>query len=429
MPKKVIDIFPPGTFPSGDKDQRQRNDSPKRTFVQREEQSVLEGKKEREKRSFSSRKTLILITVLLFLTGFAYLHFFAAKAKVEIWLATEVASARSSVTVDANVTAPSFDQRIIPGRILLAESSVSGDFEATGSVLKKAEGVVRLYNSYTTRAETWLQGTRFVSSEGKLFLSKDRIQVPGAAIKNGKLTSSFVDVPVVAAEGGEEYNIGPSNFSIAAFRGTAKFTSYHGESSSPMTGGGTFAQVTKDNLEQAMNALLEKAKAASESDLAKGLAEGSDFIRGSQQVEILETNSSAKEGDTVENFEFVIKTKASVMAFEKRDVEALAEELLAAGLAPEKVLHQESITFKLSPEAVNLPDGRIVAQLDASAKVYREVDLNALKTALAGKFLEESRVLLSSKPGISRSEVKLFPFWLKKVPKQVDRLEVDLRFE
>lgn len=416
MPRKIIDIFPPldSSFHH------------KKNAHQKAEQKRRQSRGEKR---FWSKTTFFGALLLLTVAAVAYLHFFAAKTQVVIWPATEVFEVSETVIVDVSLQAPDFGAKAIPGRVFQAENVVSDEFASEGSVLKKAEGVLRLYNSYTTQTETWLKGTRFVSSEGKLFLSKDRIQVPGATITGGRLTSSFIDVPVVAAEGGEEYNIGPSKFSVAAFRGTARFTSYYGESSSAMAGGGVFKQVTQDDLERAQSALKEKAAAAAQKEISGMTTAGFILLPAAVETEVLENVPSVEPGAEVEKFNLEIKTRTKGLAFEKMHIENYLKDVFLAQVPPEKSVHQESIKFEYQAKSTNLNNGKMTLGLAASANVYRQLDLDSLKIALAGRSLEEARVLLAGQPEIVRSEVETFPFWLRKIPKNLDRIKVDLMVE
>ena len=156
-----------------------------------------------------------LISLSLFVLIFLFLlSFTLSKAEIKIWPEVETRNFRAKITVDKEIKSPDFKNNILPGKIFEAEKTVSEEFPASGKILKKAEGIIRLYNNFSTQNENWLAGTRFVSSDGKLFKSKDKIAVPGAQIKNGKIAPSFVDVPVIAAEGGADYNIGLLNFQL-----------------------------------------------------------------------------------------------------------------------------------------------------------------------------------------------------------------------
>ena len=112
----------------------------------------------------------------------------------------------------------------IQGEVLEAEKEVSQNFTAHGKKLKstKAHGTMRIYNNYSTAAQTLVATTRFISNEGKLFRTKERVVIPGGYYEGGKLAAGFIDIEVIADQPGEDYNIDPSTFSIPGFVGTSK---------------------------------------------------------------------------------------------------------------------------------------------------------------------------------------------------------------
>jgi hypothetical protein len=399
MPKKIIDIFPPK--------------STSQTFTK------VRPKTAKQKRSIWLN--LLIVLFLILVISFSSLHFFWLQAKIQIWPKTEPFSFGEKAAIDDQAEKPDAASKVVPGRISEIEKTLSEEFSVTGSALKKSEGTIRLYNSFNTKDEIWRAGTRFVSSEGKLFFSKSRITVPGATLKNGRITASSVDVPVIAAEEGQEYNIGPSNFSIAAFLGTAKYTKYYGESFQAMTGGGTVAKVSKEDLQRAENTLIEKAKKEAES--------GSRGETKVGKTDILEKRSSAKEGDETEKFEFMVKTKLTIISFELKDIEEFAALSITSLLPEEKNLHRQSMTVDYQAEASEKEQSKFLIALSVSAKIYPSLDLDSLKKGLVGKPLDEAKMLLANKEELSRAEIRIFPFWLNSLPKNPAKIEVLLRIE
>ena len=387
MQKKIIDIFPPKS-------------------VSRQ-QKVLGTEKQKTGRSIW--KKALLVIFLIFIFASVSLHFFFAEAEIELWPKTEPFGLQESINVDAK------------GRVFETEKTLSEEFLASGSSLKKAEGTIRLYNSFTTANETWLQGTRFVSSEGKLFFSKERITIPGATLKSGRITPSFIDAPVIAAEAGEDYNIGPSKFSIAAFLGTARYTKYYGESTSPMTGGGKVAQVLKKDLESAENNLIERVKEKMESELNGETKVG--------KIDILEKSSSAKEGEEKAKFEFSIKVKLTAVSFDSEDIEELAGAAVASRIPAERHFDRARLKTAYSVESINQKQDQLLISLSVSTKIYPALDLNALKKVLAGKPLPEAKILLAKEPDIVRAEIKVFPFWLQNLPGNFERVKIGLNID
>lgn len=414
MAKRVVDIFPP------------KKDN---TFASKEaEKSVFYERPSSPIKRFSASKKIAALSLLLLLAIFS-LPLFFSKAEIKVKPKTEPFDFTETVTINAKAQSIDTASKVIPGEIFERDKTLSEEFQASGSTFKKSEGTIRLYNSFTTNTETWVKGTRFVSSEGKLFLSKDRIQVPGATLKSGRIAPSFVDVPVVAAETGEDYNIGPSKFSIAAFLGTARYTSYYGESFEGMIGGGLAPVVTKGDLEDAQNLLVEKAKAELESELKRETPEGFVILAKASQDDILEKSSSVEEGKEAEKFDFLVKIKLTLVSFKLKDLEELAYSLANSKIPPEKNFSRESLKAEYETEEAGPEPDSFLINLSVSTQIYSAIDLNSLKKNLIGKGRNEAKMLLTNQPEIAKVEIGVFPFWLQSLPKNLERIKVVMDFK
>jgi len=418
MPKKVFDILPPN-----------REKKEKILIVKKEAPTLKEKPKPKihfpkiilPKISF--RKVILSFLILLLVSAFIF-SFQFSKAEIKIWPEVEEVNFVEIITVDTKAENLDLNKKTIPGKFFETEETFSNSFNSSGKVLKKAEGTIRLFNEYTTQDEVWKEGTRFVSSDGKLFKSKDKIYVPGAKIKNGKIEASFVDVPVVAAEGGSQYNIGPSDFSVVAFKGTPRYFKYYGRSFEPMKGGGEFPVVTKEDLERAEKELINLANQKAKEILEKKVGGEFSFSPDVIEISILEKNSSAKEGDEKEKFDFQIKAKIKTIIFLKEDLSNFVKDYLSSKIPSEKEFYQPSLKIDLKGEVKNFELGKASFQMKISGKVYSKIDPLSLKKAIAGKSLEETKFFLLNQKEISKSKIEIYPFWIKKIPDDIKRIEI-----
>lgn len=411
MPKKVIDIFPPKSF----------ND-----FSEKKEESLLNydlNEATLDKKKKGKAWKIIGIIFSFFFFVFISLNFFFNQAEIKIWPVKENLNLAEKIVLDVKTQEVNLISKVVPGKILNVEKLINQEFSSTGKFLKKSEGVIRLYNAHSVQPETWREGTRFVSSEGKLFLSKSRINVPGARIERGRMIPSYVDVPVIAAEGGEDYNISPSHFSIFVFRGTPRYTRFYGESLEPMSGGGERFQVTREDLEKAENSLIEKAKIELESSLREKVSQEYVFLKETITTEILEKKPSVEIGTTIERFNFEIKVKGTAIIFKKKDIESLTLSLISPQVPEEKKLFQKSLKIEYYPEIFDIQSGKMNLSLLISAEIYPDINLDSFEKKLAGKFLNEAKNILKNQPEVYQFEINLFPFWLMKIPNNFEKIE------
>jgi len=427
MPKKIFDIIPPEKVKK-DKEQLFVKQKIKEKIIGPEKKEskseILISKKEIKKKKFKIE--LIFIPVFLILLVFIAIQI--SKAEIEIWPKTELIDFKAELTIDVNADEIDLSYKTIPAQVFESSKVLYEEFQSTGEIFKKAEGAIRLYNSYSTKSETWREGTRFVSSEGKLFKSKDKIIVPGAELKDGKLVPRYVDVLVIAAEAGEEYNIEPTHFSIYVFRGTPRYTKFYGESLKPITGGGDSFQVTEQDLESAEKAFVQKTKTACENDLKNKIPDNLIFLEDILETEILEKFSLTKAGDEAKEFNFKVKAKSKTILFKESDIKDYIKQLVLSQDSSEKSFYEESLKIDYTPQTIDFDSGKVLVSLNVSVEVYSDIDLDVLKKELMGKSLSGTTIFLENQPEITRAEVQLWPFWVKNVPKNVEKIDVNYSF-
>jgi hypothetical protein len=428
MNKKVVDIISPKVS-----EKKQIEELP----VQKKHRLSIERPKLKISFPSANLKGLIFgfsILILIFLVA----YFTLSKAKIEIWPETESLTRKTKLTVDKTVENPNFLAKVIPGKVFEKEKTITEKFPSSGKVLKegKAEGIIRVYNEYSTYPQVLIATTRFVSAEGKLFRTPIRVTIPGGHYEKGKLIPGEIDIRVVADQPGPEYNIGPSTFSIPGLAGTDRYTKFYAKSFQPMTGGfiEEVPQITKEDLETAKNILTKRAKEESESALKNELREEKissefNFLERAIETEIIETFSLAKAGETAEDFNFQVKAKSETLLFKKTDLENFAKELILSEIPEGKKLYQESLKIDFSPETINLNSGKIILSLEISAKIYQDIDIPNLKNGLRKRSLPEAKLFLENQPGITQVKIEFWPFWVKKVPDNLDKIEFNLRVD
>lgn len=412
MPKKFFDIIPP-----------------ERVTVVSKGDSHLKVTVTPKKRIFL--KSLIFCLALLVLVGVAGFFFFS-KVEIEIWPETEILSFKETVIIDLNAEHADLEAKIIPGKVFSDQKFTSQEFSASGKILKeeKATGIIRVYNAYSTSARTLIP-SRFVSAEGKLFRSVKKIIIPGGRYEKGKFIPGEMDVGVQAAEAGPDYNIEPTTFALPALAGTSLYTAIYGRSFSPMTGGfkGEVSQVTQEDLEKAENVLAEELKKESREFLKSTLPTDFVLLDGAISQEIVEIDSSVEAGAGVESFNLQIKVKSEGLGFKRLDIENFVKNCISLDIPEGKKIQEESLEINYSSESINLESGEIVLNLDIKVKVYSDIDLTKLKKALLGKSFKEAEVFLKDLPQVTKVEIKSWPFLKKKIPEDINKVEIGLRID
>lgn len=459
MPRKFYDIIPP----KGIKTFKRQIEQKKPTHSQERDVSDSELKEikfEKEidvssqhveevkpKRFFS--KSIFFFLVFLGLISISAFVFFY-NIKIEIWPKTNILGLETSVIIDSNIEkSDSFwlEQKVIFGKVFSDQRSASENFSTSGKMLKevKARGIIRIYNNYSTSPRA-LVPSRFVSANGKLFWSVEKITIPGARYERGKLIPGEIDVEVQAAEPGEDYNIEATTFALPALAGSPLYTAIYGKSFSSMKDGfkGEVPQATQEDLEKAKNILADKLEKESREFLKASLP--ADFVLLDEAISqgIIESNSSVLALAEAESFDSQVKIKSEGIGFKRADIENFSKDFIMANIPrdqeeeiaigyeffiPVKKIEEVSLEINYSPRLIELESGKMTLDLKIGAKIYSDIDLIKLKEALRGKSLKESRVFLDNLPQVTKIEIKCWPVWRRRAPEELDRIEIKLRLQ
>jgi hypothetical protein len=410
--KKILDIFPP-----------------KPPAVSRKEKPLIIPKGKKSKKI----NALIAVIVLLLITAGVLCQFVFARVEIIIWPETEVLNLEEKVTVDSKISQLNVSAKVIPGENIEEEKEISQEFPSSGKIKKeaKAQGQIRVYNAYSTSLQVLVANTRFISDTGKLFRSIKKVTIPGGKYEKGKLVPGTLDIQVVAAEAGEDYNIGPSTFSLPGLTGTERYYSVYGKSFSQMTGGlkGEVLQVTQGDLQIAKSILIDNLKKESKNSLLAKLSE--DFVLLDETIsqEVLEATGTAEAGAEVSSFAYRVKIKSKGLGFQKQNLDNFAEEFVGLKIAETQKIQPETLKVNFTPESINMNLGQIVLNLEISAKIYLDIDVVSIEKLILGKSIKETQILLENQPEVTKVEIKPWPFWLKNIPGDIKKTSLNLSFD
>lgn len=410
MAKKIYDILPP-----------------KEKIEEKKIKPLAQDfriKKERKKEDVPKSPILKIfsIFILLIVVAGGFLYFYLAKAKIEIWLETKTLNLNTKITVDKGVKQIDTSAKNIPGIVFETNEIVATqEFSSSGEVKKKSTGIIRVYNNYSSSPTTFRANTRFMSDSGLVFQSEEKIVVPG---KPG-----YIDVKVIAAEAGENYNIGPATFSIPGLAGTPLYTYFYGKSFFSMTGGGTSAKVVQEDLDRAKEILTERALNDCQSALKNKITQEFILLKDASECEVIETFSPVKVGAELKNFIYTVKAKGKILSFRAQDIKKFAEDFILSQSPENSAIDEASFKMNYSTESIDLNIGKIVLSLQLEGKIYSNIDQNIIKESLKNKSSKESEFLLGNQPQIKKASVKFWPFWVNKIPDNLRKIEIKLNLD
>lgn len=404
----------------------------------REEKKMLERIERRERSQKKEalpgkRRGIVMWIIACMALGLGTYLAIAVLPRAEIVLVPKTVKWEYANTIGASTKIADIDPAVrqIPVAVFSEKKTNAFQFPATGSgkgIERKATGRVVIYNEYSGNSQPLVGGTRLETPDGKIFRLKERIVVPGAKTEAGELVPASIEADVVADKAGESYNISPvSKFTIPGFQGTSKYDKFYAESKDPMTGGfvGEGKYPTADDIKAAKESAEKQMKEVIESFLVTQVVpEGFKTIESSRRFAI--TKETVNEAvDDQGNFSVYIEAEGGVDALKEEHVlklmTALAQQVNGEGYQiRERTLSYGDITVDAKTGAIALP-------IDFKGTFWRPITVEEFKRSVFGKDENELKSFIFSSTSIEKADVSLWPFWVKRVPNDVERVKVELK--
>ncbi len=368
---------------------------------------------------------LIGLTVLV---SALVLYFVLPKAEIIVTPKTEAATQEVATVADKGIAKLDASQNKIPAQSISVEKKETKEFASTGErqVDEKASGKITVFNEFSSSSQALVERTRFVSEDGKVFRTARTITVPGAKIQEGKIVASSIEVEVVADQAGAEYNIGPSRFNIPGFSGTPKYDAFYGRSTAAMSGGasGLKKVVTQADFDKAKQELWETLKPTLDKEFKAQIPAGLKMLEGSFSEEIAGAESSVAVGSPADNFSLTVKGAAKAVLFDENDILELIKQKINGQLAEDKKLvsDQESLVYQNVKADFN--KGLLSFKIKYNGLIVWKIKTDDLAKEVAGKKEQEIKEIFDKHSEISQAKVVFWPFWVKSVPTNLDKIKI-----
>jgi len=395
----------------------------------KEEEVVYKHKEVKSSFKFFTKKKVISLLVIIGIIGIGFvLYFVLPKAQIIIDPKKETIRFETEITADKDVDSVVVADNLVPGQVFQIEMNDTRKFPTTGEkdVEDKAKGKILVYNEFSSSDQTLVKTTRFLSKEGKLFRLIENTIIPGATIEGGQIIASSKEVEVEADEAGESYNIGPTTFTIPGFKGSPKYDTFRGESSEPITGGakGRMRVATQDDIDGAIEIVSLELKNKVKDQFDKKIPKDLTLLEDTQSLEVIESESTLEADQPGKDFTITIKAKAWGLAFQEQDVLYLLEQNVIDKISDNKILIPSTININYKNTELDVEGGSAVFSCDIEANAAWQINQETIKNELAGKNEVDVRKYLSSLTEIETAKVVFWPFWVKRIPKNHNKIKV-----
>jgi hypothetical protein len=452
MVKKVLDIIPPQR-----EDKREETVSeqakivetepepkPKITYIAKTETArpAVKPKRERKYSPLFSFLFKSAFVAALLVASFLFFDYKLAKAAITIKPQTESLKSEAQLIVDSSVKTGDFAKKVIPGTIITAEKTFSDDFQSSGkkNSQNKALGTVKIYNNFSA-PQRLIQGTRLQAPLEKFqpALTKDETPWFRTQADITIPAKSSADVQVVSDGIGGKFNIEPSIFSVPGLVGTAQYTFIYGQSFAKFKGGekSDLPEIKQEDLDNAKAELTKKADTEIKKELEVMVPQGFEMIEETAKVEVLDAAPAASTGANVEKFTYQIKVRATVMIFNRADLDNFGKELIQSQVPDGQKIYDQSYKSEFSylpasapsSSAAGLAAQSAVVKIVPEAETYAPINEEDLKKGLAGRKASEAKFFLMNQPKVKDVGIEVSPFWRTVVPKDLDKIKINLIFE
>ena len=359
------------------------------------------------------------IGVLLLATA---MYLILPKANIKLSLKEAPIKVAIPVAISKNISSPDFANGIIPGQYFLLSKSGSKIIETSnesGNSPLKTGGFIFIYNAYSTAPQKLVVQTRFETKNGKIFRIQNPVIVPGAKMSGTQLIPSSIKVEVISDAAGEEYQIGPSYFTIPGFKGSSKYAGFYAESTEPMT--------LVQNSSTLSSQEIEKTKKNLEDALVNELKNDTLNTFKDSDLKLIDGASTVKIDEFKVNSQIVsMKITWQAIFFKEKNFRALVDYSVSNKYPDLKNFDfEDDITYPQATKS-DFKKGEIFFTFELDKTNAFAVDLAGLKKELAGLDENGIRSIISNKNFINNATISLWPFWVKQAPGNPDKINITL---
>ncbi len=308
------------------------------------------------------------------------------------------------------------------------ERQVSATGEET--VVEQAKGTVLVYNKHSTEPLRLITNTRFQTADGLVFRLKESIIVPGYTRgENSEIAPGVITAEVFADQPGDQYNVGPSKFTIPGFEGSPEFENVYGESIESMSGGFNGARFIIDEGE------LQTTQQALRMELRNSLLERVETEKPAGFVVFpgamtftYETLPAVEYGENLATIKEKAILRIPIFAEESFATYVAAATVPGYENVPVRIADTTTLTFAYTSATTSTSNITAVDSVEFTLagrpQIIWKYDAEALKADLAGKSKTAVPAVLGGYPAIESSSAVTRPFWKTSFPDDVKDITI-----
>jgi len=359
---------------------------------------------------------------LLLIVFLVWAIWFAPHATVII--SAKTTSVTVSDTVNLNETASTNAKSNV---IKSVKKELAKEVTGKKNVGEKATGVVVFSNS-SSSSVTISAGT-ILKNSGLSYTLNSSVTVPGATLGwncPGYKCPGSASGAITASEGGAQYNAATGSMSISVDDISASLRS--------ATSGGTdktATVVTASDIESAKSKLSEKKIDGLKEQLLSSFGDSATVIAESYVENRSDPNPSvAVDGEATGAVTLKSTITASALAIDKNELKNFVEAKLKEEISGKKSqrIYDNGVS-KVAFSQFSRAHNTQTVRLTTNGKVGPDIKEANVKDQAKGKSYGEVQSAIESIEGVEDVDVKFSPFWVKSVPKDINKINVEFKIK
>jgi len=347
-------------------------------------------------------------------------------AKLTITTNSSNVNTNLSFTADAGAKAVDESQNILPAIQKTFTKTDSEKVTASGQKDEgtKSTGTMTLTNCINDgQPHTVPAGTAF-SSNGLSFVSNKAVTLDPALYSGSTCKSATFglskNVGVTATQAGSQYNLSARSYtsSISGIQA----------SGSAMTGGTSkiVKIVAQADIDGAKQKILDRNNDPAKTQLNQQMKSDQLFgIADTFNIGTPSVASTPNVGDEASDVTVNVTINYTMLGVKTDDLKKIVENDIKKHIDTSKqtILNngianaQTSVTSKTS-------DTNVKVSFQTSAEAGAQLDVNAIKKAVAGKKRGDTQTIIEARPGIKEVKIDYSPFWVGATPSRTSRITV-----
>ena len=365
---------------------------------------------------------LWILIIFVLLGGVVYAFSFFNSAVVNL----KIKEVSSPVDVEINMSKTAASSSLA-FEIVSLDTEASQGVRAQGEkqVSEKASGTIVVYNKNTI-AQKLLAQTRFQSAGGKIYRIEKTVTIPAGKKVGQNITPGSIETGIVADIPGAESNSPLTDFTLPAFKGTAKYTSVYARSKTVISGGaqGTVKIAKPEDVATAKNSLDSSIKDQLLKNVNSQKPDNFILLDNSYSIKYTPEDQESK-GDSI-----LVKEKGSIVGV-LVDSNSFASYLayqVIKGYAGEdiKIVNLNELTFSptTATSSLSANTSQFSVGVKGTAHFVYKYNADQLKKDLLGMSRASFPTIVATYTGIEKADAIIKPFWISRFPAQTDKIIV-----